>query len=60
MKGIFPRPNILNRDVIDEIIAVSDRDAYEAAKLLAKKEGIFCGPSSGAALWASLKIARRR
>lgn len=51
-------PDILNRSVIDEIITVSDRDAYEAAKLLAVKEGIFCGPSSGAALVASLKVAK--
>ena len=51
-------PDILNRDVIDEIMTVSDRDAYEAAKLLAKKEGIFCGPSSGAALVAALKVAK--
>ena len=51
-------PDILNRNVIDEIITVSDRDAYEAAKLLAKKEGIFCGPSTGAALSATLKVAR--
>ena len=51
-------PDILNRDVIDEIITVSDRDAYEAAKLLAVKEGIFCGPSSGAALVAALKVAK--
>ena len=52
-------PDILNRKVIDEIITVSDRDAYETAKLLAKVEGIFCGPSSGAALVAALKIAKR-
>ena len=51
-------PDILNRSIIDEIITVSDRDAYEAAKLLAKKEGIFCGPSSGAALVAALKVAK--
>lgn len=51
-------PDILNKDVIDEIITVSDRDAYEAAKLLAKQEGLFCGPSSGAALVAALKIAK--
>ncbi len=51
-------PDILNRDVIDEIITVSDRDAYEAAKLLAVKEGLFCGPSSGAALVAALKVAK--
>ncbi len=52
-------PKILNRDVIDEIITVSDRDAYEATKQLAKEEGIFCGPSSGAALVAALKVAER-
>jgi cysteine synthase A len=52
-------PDILNRDIIDEIIAVSDRESYEAAKLLAREEGIFCGSSSGAALTAALNIARR-
>ncbi len=52
-------PDILNRAVIDEIITVSDRDAYNAAKLLAREEGIFGGPSSGAALVAALEIAER-
>jgi len=52
-------PDILNREIIDEIVTVSDGDAYEMAKLLAKKEGIFCGPSSGAALAVALKIAKR-
>ncbi|MDP2921544.1 MAG: pyridoxal-phosphate dependent enzyme, partial [Candidatus Omnitrophota bacterium] len=52
-------PVILNRKIIDEIVTVSDSDAYETAKLLAKKEGIFCGPSSGAALAAALVIAKR-
>ncbi|MEW6101691.1 MAG: cysteine synthase A [Candidatus Omnitrophota bacterium] len=52
-------PDILNRDVIDEIITVSDQDAYHAAKLLTKQEGIFGGPSSGAALVAALKVAKR-
>lgn len=51
-------PDILNRKIIDEIVTVSDADAYETAKLLAKKEGIFCGSSSGAALAAALKIAK--
>ncbi len=51
-------PDILNRNIIDDIIAVSDRDAYGMAKLLTKKEGIFAGPSSGAALVASLKVAK--
>ncbi len=52
-------PDILNREIIDEIVTVSDSDAYEMAKLLAKKEGVFCGPSSGAALVATLAIAKR-
>ncbi|MBU4376601.1 MAG: cysteine synthase A [Candidatus Omnitrophica bacterium] len=52
-------PDILNKSVIDEIITVSDWDAYATAKLLTKKEGIFGGPSSGAALFAALKIAKR-
>lgn len=52
-------PEILNRAVIDEIITVSDEDAYSTAKELAKKEGIFAGPSSGAALFAALLIAKR-
>jgi cysteine synthase A len=51
-------PDILNRSVIDDIIVVKDQDAYETASLVAKKEGIFCGFSSGAALWAALKVAR--
>jgi len=52
-------PEILNRGIIDEVMTVSDRESYEAAKLLAKKEGIFCGPSSGAALVAALRIAKK-
>jgi cysteine synthase A len=55
--GFIPR--ILNRDIIDEIITVSDEDAFNAAGLLTKKEGIFAGPSSGAALVAALKITKR-
>jgi cysteine synthase A len=51
-------PDILNRNIIDEIITVSDQDAYETTKLLAKQEGLFCGPSSGAALVGTLKVAK--
>lgn len=51
-------PDILNKSIIDEIITVSDHDAYEAAGVLTKKEGIFGGPSSGAALVAALKVAK--
>jgi len=51
-------PDILNRKIIDEIITITDQDAYEAAKLLSRKEGVFAGPSSGAALVAAIKTAK--
>jgi cysteine synthase len=52
-------PQVFNRDAIDEIIPVSNDDAGETARQLAKKEGILAGISSGAALWAALTVARR-
>lgn len=52
-------PKILDRDLIDEIITVSDQDAYITSKRLAMEEGLLCGISSGAALFAGLKVARR-
>ncbi len=52
-------PEILNRDVIDEIITVSSEDAYSAALRLAKEEALLCGISSGAALHAALSLAQR-
>jgi len=52
-------PEILNRKIIDEIIQVSNDDACDAARRLAKQEGIFAGISSGAALFAALEVARR-
>jgi cysteine synthase A len=52
-------PSVLNRDVIDEIIAVDDDDAIETARLLARREGVLAGISGGAAAWAALEIARR-
>lgn len=52
-------PQVFNRDIIDEIIPVSNDDAGETARQLAKKEGILAGISSGAALWAGLKVAGR-
>lgn len=51
-------PDILNREIIDEIITVKDEDAYYTSQKLARKEGIFCGISSGAACFAALKVAR--
>lgn len=52
-------PDILNLDVIDEVIQVSDEDATETARSLARLEGLMCGISSGAAAWAALQVARR-
>jgi cysteine synthase A len=51
-------PEVLNRGVIDEIIRVSDRNAFEMARRLAREEGIFAGISSGAAAWGALQVAR--
>lgn len=51
-------PEILNREVIDEIIQVTDSDAFNTSKTLAKKEGLLVGISAGAAVWAALKVAR--
>jgi len=53
-------PQVLNRDVVDEIICVTNDDAGETARRLAKLEGILAGISSGAALWAALEVARRK
>lgn len=52
-------PKVLNPSVIDEIIAVSDEDAFKTARLLAKTEGVFAGISSGAILHAATEIAKR-
>lgn len=52
-------PSILNTDIIDEIIKVTEAEAYEAGRSLARKEGILCGISSGAALHAALLLAKR-
>jgi cysteine synthase len=52
-------PAVLNREVLDEIIAVGDEDAIETARAAAHREGVLCGISSGAALWAARQVARR-
>jgi cysteine synthase A len=52
-------PPVLNRELLDEVIPVSDEDALETARLLARREGILGGISCGAAAWAALELARR-
>lgn len=52
-------PKTLNTNIYDEIITVTNEDAFETAKLLAKKEGILVGVSSGAALWTAIQVANR-
>ena len=52
-------PDVLNKHVIDEIIQVSHEDAGETARRIAREEGILVGISSGAALWAALKVGER-
>jgi cysteine synthase A len=52
-------PAVLNRDLLDEIIAVDDEDAIGTARLLARREGVLAGISCGAAVWAALQIAAR-
>ncbi|MNW66364.1 Cysteine synthase [compost metagenome] len=51
-------PDILNTDVWDAIIQVSDEDALDTMRQLAAREGLLLGPSSGASVWASLRIAK--
>jgi len=53
-------PDVLNRNVIDEIIRVANENAGEMARRSAKEEGILVGISSGAALWAALEVAKRK
>ncbi len=52
-------PDILQTKLIDEIVTVSNEDAGATARRLAREEGILAGISSGAAVWAALKVARR-
>ena len=52
-------PKILNRSVIDEIIRVTNENAFDTAKKLGRKEGVLAGISSGAAVWAALQLASK-
>ena len=52
-------PEVLNRDLIDEIIPVTDDDAYLTCQALAVTEGLLVGVSSGAAVWAAKELSLR-
>lgn len=52
-------PEVLNREIVDEIITVSTEDAYETAGMMGRREGILVGVSAGAALWAGMQLAER-
>jgi cysteine synthase len=52
-------PEVLRRDVVDEIIQVTNEDAFATSRRLAREEGIMVGISSGAAAWAALSMAAR-
>jgi len=53
-------PEVLNMELVDEIVQITNTEAFDMAKRLAKEEGIFAGISSGAAAAAALKIAKRQ
>ncbi len=52
-------PSILNVGIIDEVITVTNEQAFATAREVARREGILCGISSGATVWAALELARR-
>jgi len=62
IQGIGPGfvPEVLNRDVIDEILPVDDEDALDCARLCARREGVLAGISAGAALWGAIEVGCRR
>ena len=52
-------PSILNQKVYDEILKIDDDQAYDITRRLAREEGILVGPSSGAACYAAIEVAKR-
>ncbi|CAG9622145.1 cysteine synthase A [Sutcliffiella rhizosphaerae] len=52
-------PNILNQNIYDEIFKIKDEDAYDISRKLASMEGILVGPSSGAACYSAIEVAKR-
>ncbi len=53
-------PDVLRMDLVDEVIQVSNEDAGETARRLAKEEGLFAGISSGGAAWAAIEVGKRK
>ena len=53
-------PATIDLSIVDEIVTVTDQEAFEVAKELARKEGILAGGSSGAAVFAALKLAKEK
>ena len=52
-------PAVLNREVVDEVLACGDEDAITNAQLLSEREGVLAGMSSGAAVWAAIQVGSR-
>jgi len=52
-------PEVLDRSLIDEILPVTEEDAYRTGRALARSEGLLCGITSGAAVWAAMELAKR-
>jgi cysteine synthase A len=52
-------PDVLEQSLIDDVVTVTNDDAFETARSAAKQEGILCGISSGAAIWAAMEVAKR-
>ena len=61
MQGIGANfvPKNLNRDIVDEILTVTDEDAFSTGRELARQEGILVGITSGAAVWAAAELLKR-
>jgi cysteine synthase A len=52
-------PDVLNTEVYDEVVTVDDEDAFQTSRRLAREEGILCGISAGANVWAAVEVAKR-
>jgi cysteine synthase A len=52
-------PDVLDTEVYDEVVRVTNQDAFDTARRVARQEGLLVGISSGAALWAAVQIANR-